>query len=273
MARKKVDGNADAKAGKELNIVSRSIRKYSELRSMEQRELAKRLGIAANTLSNWENGISKPNLNVLVPICKALGISLYELFGLEDPTQIYSDREQRLVSKYQELSEGHKLAVEGLVDSLGQAETMSSRRVTRLTYFTRRLAAGIGDPADIEDEGEPIYLYSSAPVDKADYVFSVNGSSMEPEYHNGDMVLIKHFPDCGEIQPGEVGAFMKGNEAFIKEYQPDGLHSFNKRYRTMTFTEDDNVFFIGKVVGVLDENDVASEADTERYLAAQKQLV
>ena len=65
------------------------------------------------------------------------------------------------------------------------------------------------------------------------------------------MVLVRSFPDCGDIQPGEVGAFIIGNEAYIKEYQKDGLHSFNSAYKTMKFTDEDKVFFIGKVVGTL----------------------
>ena len=81
-------------------------------------------------------------------------------------------------------------------------------------------------------------------------------------------MLVKRFPECGDIQPGEVGAFIFGNEAYIKEYQRDGLHSYNEKYDTMRFTDEDKVYFIGKVVGVLDEGDIASESDIEKYTSA-----
>lgn len=253
---------------RELTAVSRSIRRHRERLGMEQKELARRLGVPASAVSNWETGFSKPTLGVLVPICGALGISLYELFGLGDPMMKFTPREQSLVSKYHGLSEGHKCAVDNLVDSLGAAEAADEApEITKLIYFSRQLAAGIGDPGDFDDEGEPIYLYSSELTDSADYVFTVNGDSMEPVYHNDDMVLIRRFPDCGEILSGEVGAFIIGNEAYIKEYREDGLHSFNSAYKTMHFTDEDKVCFIGKVVGVLDENDIAAERDIKRAAA------
>lgn len=39
----------------------------------------------------------------------------------------------------------------------------------------------------MDDDGEPIYLYSTELIDKADYVFSVNGESMKPVYNNCDI--------------------------------------------------------------------------------------
>ena len=57
-------------------------------------------------------------------------------------------------------------------------------------------------------------------------------------------------------------------EAYIKEYQRDGLHSYNNAYKTMKFTYDDKVFFIGKVIGVLDSGDIATDREIEKYLSA-----
>ncbi len=259
---KKVNGTK-----KEISPVCKNIRKYREQIGMEQKELSLKLGQAASSVGNWERGFSKPNLDLLTSICNILGITLYELFGINDPLIKYTAKEQSLISDYRELSDGHKIAVDGLISSLAAAEIIDDTPdLTKLIYFTKQLAAGIGDPTDIEDNGEPIFLHSSTLVNKADYVFTVNGDSMEPEYHNGDMVLIKSFPDCDDILPGEMGAFIYGNEAYIKEYQADGLHSLNKEYDTIQFTEDDKVYFIGKVIGVLDDSDLASDKDIEKYL-------
>ena len=64
-------------------------------------------------------------------------------------------------------------------------------------------------------EGETIFLYSSPVIYNADCVFYVNGDSMEPEYHDGDMVLVERFPNCPELQFGEIGAFICGNNSLI----------------------------------------------------------
>lgn len=174
----------------------------------------------------------------------------------------------RAIRSYKDLNEPHRKAVATMIDMLGDAEitTITESDIPELTvlrYFNRQLAAGIGDPSDMDDDGEEIYLYSNELIDKADYVFTVNGESMEPVYHNGDMVLVEKSKDIGY---GEVGAFLIGNEAFIKESQKDGLHSYNKRYKTMKFTEDDSVQIIGRVIGVIDASDFASQRDTEIFM-------
>ena len=216
---KVIEIGSSSKKIRDIPIVSRSIKKYREQIGMEQKELARRLGIHKSAVSNWETGFSKPNIEILVPVCNVLGVSLYELFGLDDPMMKYTKQEQRVFAKYKELNEPHRAAVSTMIDMLGDAElkTVTTDDVPELTvlrYFTRQLAAGIGDPTDMDDDGEPIYLYSTELIDKADYVFTVNGESMEPVYNSGDMVLVEK---CTEIEYGQVGAFLIGNEAYIKE--------------------------------------------------------
>jgi SOS-response transcriptional repressor LexA len=205
-----------------------------------------------------------------VPVASILGISLYELFGLDDPMMQYSKQEQRVFAKYKELNEPHRAAVSTMIDMLGDAElkTVTADDIPDLTvlrYFNRQLAAGIGDPTDMDDDGEPIYLYSTELIDKADYVFTVNGESMEPVYNSGDMVLVEK---CTEIEYGQVGAFLIGNEAYIKECREDGLHSYNEKYKTMKFNDDDSVSVIGKVIGVITAEDIASQKDIRAYQLA-----
>ena len=143
--------------------------------------------------------------------------------------------------------------------------------IRELTFFERSLAAGIGDPSEFEDEGAPIFLYASESVDRADCVFSVNGDSMEPEYNDGDMVLVQRIPDAPDLKPGEIGAFIVGNETYIKEYQEDGLHSLNLKYAVMYFAGDETVYLIGRVIGVLSPESIATEEDVTRYQEIHKE--
>ena len=55
---------------------------------MSQNELADKLSITDKAISKWERGISFPDISMLIPISKVLGISLYDLLtGGEDSEQ------------------------------------------------------------------------------------------------------------------------------------------------------------------------------------------
>lgn len=135
-----------------------------------------------------------------------------------------------------------------------------------MTLFERPLAAGVGDPNEFEDSGVPIYVYDDSLTQRADCVFIVNGDSMEPDYPDGCRVLVERISDSGELAPGDIGAFMIDNETYIKEYQPDGLHSRNPSYPVMSFSEFEHVYLIGRVIGVLSKSDVAQPSDVEKYI-------
>ena len=96
MANRKFELNAtdksnliDFKTGQPVNpvlsIVCDRIKHYRAQRGMEQKALADQIGVTGNSISNWENGRSRPDVNLLPAIAKALGISLYDLYGIDDP--------------------------------------------------------------------------------------------------------------------------------------------------------------------------------------------
>lgn len=260
----------DVKTGKPVNddirtVVCAQIRKYREQLHLEQRELARLINITPSAVSNWENGRSRPDINLLPEICEVLHITLYELFMLDEPASHLTEPEEALVDKYRLLTNGHQRTVRNLVDSLidAQAEAQCPQ-LRRFLYFEHGLAAGIGDPSDYDDAGTPFYLYQGRVASTADAVFRVSGDSMEPTYHDGQKVLVNRA--CLDLKPGDIGAFMIANETYIKEFQPDGLHSHNRRYAPMKYSEFDNVYLIGKVVGAIEDADVATQDDVTRYL-------
>ena len=118
-----------------------------------------------------------------------------------------------------------------------------------------------------DDEGTPIFLYTDQINTRADCVFSVNGDSMEPEYHNGDLVLVERIPDAPDLTEGETGAFIVGNETYIKNFGSDGLHSLNPKYAVMKFSDEEAVYLIGRVLGLLDPSAIADQRDVEKYMA------
>lgn len=251
-----------------LPVICERIQHFRDIRGIEQKALADRIGVTPNSISNWENGRSRPDVNLLPAICDALNITLYDLFSLPDPTVKYTARQQKLVNEFTQLSEGHKKAVENLIDTLNTVETAENfPELTVLTYFSRQLAAGFGDPTEFDDEGEDVYLYSSPDIDQADCIFTVNGNSMEPDFRSGQDVLVQRIPNGPDLKYGEIGAFIIGNETYIKQYEEDGLHSLNPDYKTIRFCDTDSVYLIGRVLGVLDKASYANQEDIARYAA------
>lgn len=242
------------------------IRHYREKLGIEQKALAAMVGVTANAVSNWERGRARPDVNLLPDICEALQITLYQLYGLDDPSVKHTAVEDTFIENYRQLTPGHQYALRAMAQNLLQVQQAEGcREIHKLTRFEHQLAAGIGDPNEFEDSGTPIYVYDDSLTCRADCVFTVNGDSMEPDYPDGCMVLVKRISDSGELTPGDIGAFMIDNETYIKEYQPNGLHSLNPAYPVMRFSEFEHVYLIGQVIGVLNDENIAREEEVERY--------
>lgn len=252
----------------EIPPICRQIRRWREKRGVEQKALARQIGVTGNAVSNWERGRARPDMNLLPAICRALEISLDELFGALPAPADYSERERRLVSAYRALSDGNRYAVDRLVEALGLAQGAErAGALRRLLYFERGLAAGTADPTEFEQDASPIYLYDSPEAERAHYVFPVNGDSMEPDYRSGDLVLVQRAAESAPLRYGEVGAFIVGNETYIKRYERDGLHSLNPAYAPLRFDEEQAVYLIGRVLGVAAPETVASPEQAEAWCA------
>lgn len=246
-----------------LPVICERIRFYREKIGIDQKEMAARIGITGNSVSNWETGRSRPDVNLLPSVCKVLNITLYELFNLHDPSGKITPAQQDLLRRYQALSAGHQYAVDALIDTLTVVEQTEYRpELKKLLRFRRSLAAGTGDPTEFEDDAEAVYIYDSPETARADSIFKVNGDSMEPEFSDGQEVLVQR---NSRLNPGEIGAFIVGNETYIKKYETDGLHSLNPDYPVMRFDDETSVYLIGKVIGILSPENYASPQDIEQY--------
>lgn len=60
------------------------IRKYRKIKNITQEEMAGRLGVSAPAVSKWEKGVSQPDISLLAPIARLLGISLETLLSWQE---------------------------------------------------------------------------------------------------------------------------------------------------------------------------------------------
>ena len=273
MGRRKIDegrnksalGSVQPTEKSSLPVICEQVRRYRTLRKIDQKELAQQLNITANAVSNWEQGRSRPDVSLIPDLCRVLGISIYELYKEKDPHS-FTEREDRHIQNYRQLKPGNRNLVDGLMGHMLRLQEAENVPVLlHLRYFEKPLAAGIGDPTEFEGLSDSIYLYDSEEYRRADYVFRINGDSMEPDYENGDLVLVERIPSGLHLREGEIGAFIVGNEMYIKEYRAEGLYSLNPKYDMLKIDEEQAVYLIGRVLTVLNPDRIASQSDIEKF--------
>ena len=64
--------------------IGKTIRKYRKEKGMTQEEMANRLGVTTPAVNKWENENSYPDITLLAPIARLLGISLDTLLSFQE---------------------------------------------------------------------------------------------------------------------------------------------------------------------------------------------
>lgn len=100
----------------------------------------------------------------------------------------------------------------------------------------------------VSDEPVEIIKYP-VPVPNHDIALRVNGNSMEPMFHDGDVVFVKKTP---EVHHGSIIIIIVNDSAYIKKlYRRDDevrLISLNPQYEDIILNPDDNIEIIGNVI-------------------------
>ena len=76
------------------------IRKFREARKLSQKELAQLVGVSNSRISNWEQGINRPDADILVSLCKALAVSPSELLDVHLSEDELSSQERAVIQAY-----------------------------------------------------------------------------------------------------------------------------------------------------------------------------
>lgn len=76
------------------------IRKFREDRGYSQIELAQLIGVSNSRVSNWEQGINRPDADILVDLCKTLNVSPSELLDVHLKDDELNDMERKVINAY-----------------------------------------------------------------------------------------------------------------------------------------------------------------------------
>lgn len=233
------------------------LKEFRAIAHVTQADLASRLGLSVSAIANWESGRTRPDVSNIPALCNVLGISIAEFFSNSLNAE---EDERKLLFRYRQLNKPHQMVLLSMAEQLLNAEEQATSsecpELEVLLLADDQVAAG-ANYYDFSARCKPCYVHSSPVVRRADYVFKVNGDSMEPKYPDGCYVLVKK--DDTVLRYGDVGIFQADGSLYIKEYHKDGLHSINPVYNVMRKEHYGFIKSIGRVIGILDLDDFATE--------------
>lgn len=71
--------------------IGKNIAKYRKAAGLTQEELGAKLGVTNQAVSKWESQVSMPDVMLLPEIANSLGVTIYQLYGI-DYAQIIADK-------------------------------------------------------------------------------------------------------------------------------------------------------------------------------------
>ena len=76
------------------------IKQYREQKRLSQKDFAEKIGVSNSRVSNWENGLNRPDCDLLRNICEVLCVSPSELLDIHLDTEELTEHEKRLIQNY-----------------------------------------------------------------------------------------------------------------------------------------------------------------------------
>lgn len=230
--------------------IGKRIKEARERLGMTQNELADLVGVTGSAITNYEKETSHPKEPIMYKLFDALQVDANYLFqdvvNVPKKMNDVTFAEFEHIKKYRDLDDHGKEIVDIILEKehercmVAPAQSAPGRIIQ---YYHRLASAGNGQfvfddlPADlIEIPDNPEYK-------DVKYAIGVNGSSMEPLYHDGDILLVKPAED---IPVGKIGIFLVDGQSYVKKRGKDKLISLNKEYNDIPLGEDSQC--LGEVV-------------------------
>lgn len=219
------------------------------LGSREQKELTEYLGLKSAAFSEWKSGKSKSYRKYLIEISEFFGVSIdYLVYGKESESIFSNSSEEQHIKKYRILDEHGKEIVDAVLDIESKRCEMAKSKPTLIfrRLSENRVSAGAGFDLNAPDQWKSITVVDTPEARLADFAVEIEGESMEPDYHNGDIVYISL---ASEVPIGQVGLFLQNGKGYIKEAGDGCIISRNPDYDDI-FPKDGDIECKGRVIGI-----------------------
>ena len=208
---------------KRNNVIGERLSEELKSRKLSKKEFCvtlKRYGVdvSQSALGKWTNGLTVPNAYQLLAICYALDLTDGLAAFTREYTPLLNEVGMEKVRAYRE-----DLAATGKYAPT--PKTTSYIRYVDMPVSNLRVSAGTGSFLD-EDNFEMVSFPESSIPDGAEFGVRVSGDSMEPVYHDGQIVWVQQ---CETLRTGEVGVMIYDGQGYIKAYaeqEPDDPEAY-----------------------------------------------
>ena len=237
-----------------------NLRVNRERLGLQQLDVAEFLKMTSASVSNWEKDANIPDMDTLYKLCKFFDVTMDELLGFTTTTyRSLSMTERQMVEQYRKLDPHGLQMVTSVMkmemDRIHTEAQRKARKIMQLRDYYMPASAGIGEYLPEGDNYQWLHVYETPDTERADMIVHVSGDSMRPTLKDGDRLLIQQ---TESLSTGELGVFLINGEGFVKELGKGRLISHNRKYRDIHFSDYDDIRCAGRVLGLLDESDIAA---------------
>ena len=251
----------DAVAEKDANYVGKQIhaaRKDLKISLEQFSQLLMQYGveITRTALNKWELGKAVPSAYQLLAVCAALHLEDgFDYFVSNTKRPLLNAEGRRKVKEYRE-----DLIASG---KYREATPMLEIRYRDMPVSDLPVSAGTGAFLD-EGNFKMVSFPESSIPDGGEFGVRVSGDSMEPVYHDGQIVWVQQ---CETLRTGEVGVMIYDGQGYIKAYaeqEPDDpeaylssdgvrrmqpvMVSYNKAYAPKPASQELEFRIVGRVL-------------------------
>ncbi len=202
------DYNAEADRG--INYIGRRIAEARSCRGLSLSAFKARLeifgvSVSVAAINKWERGGSAPNAYQLLAVSRALELGDDMAYFMSCTAAQLNEEGLRKLSDYRS----------DLIAS-GRYRPKKTAKIDYVDMPVSSLAVSAGTGAFLDEDNFEVVSFPASTVPQgAKFGVRVSGDSMEPVYHDGQIVWIR---PCDSLNIGEVGVFIYEGEGYLKVY-------------------------------------------------------
>lgn len=269
------------------------IKEAREHLGLTQTELGNLVGVTGSAITNYEKETSHPKEQIIYRLMEALNVDANYLFQdavhLPEKGTDITLTEYEYIKKYRSLDPYGQETVNMILDrEVVRVKSLASQKdaiqelkdsypiskpatVRYIQYYQRLASAGAGQIVFDDIPVDMLPIPDIPKYRKVKYAIGVNGRSMEPNFEDGDIVLVA--PD-EEVAINDIGIFVNNSGSVIKQRGKKTLISLNPDYDDIPLTSDTRCFglVIDKYHPELDGSDIAALEEARNLLFGEESI-